>query len=190
MRLSKNDDIKYNLLEPEASGIITLTLYDRQYLKKGTKQREIAESIPDSELASLSVTLERPGDENRKTALIKCRILYGRIDLHTSAAMKTLLKKFRKYSKSIALVYGDDSYSSGTAIPSYNNSPYGKTGRYSKKPRHNTDAYINWKNRLESMTREIKTYIQYHPITLQAIGDIREYKTVAWNVDEPKNGNL
>lgn len=171
MRLSETDDIKSGIKKREILNHIEL--HDKDYITGNT----IVDKMGDELLTSnFSVLLVKYADGDDEYKNITCHITYYRHANCISQNLNRLIKKYKKYTKSVF------SESDKVETPStyyYNLRKNRAVGFY-----HQNTNTLSVGDRLgigNKFVAEMKNYIQYHPLFLQIGGDIEKYDVVSWD---------
>lgn len=158
MRLSETDNIKTNIEKRERVDYIEI--HDRDYIRDNPTLDRLKDKLGSR---SFDVTLYNALDSDY-TCII-CRISYYLHESCISQELKRFIKKYKKYKKAPLLVSRDTPQNPSSYY-------YKKMGVYMPNERKSEDFYAL----LDKVCRELKNYIQYHPLFLQVVGDVKEYE--------------
>lgn len=167
MRLSETDNIKANIEKRERVDYIEI--HDRDYIHNNPTLDKLKDEFGELGSRSFDVTLYNALDGD--VTCITCRIFYYLRENCVSQELKRFIKKYRKYKNaSNILLKHDDTQQSPSSYY------YKKKGVYMpKKPNSENVVVLQ-----DKVLRELKKYIQYHPVFIQVVGDIEKYEVGAF----------
>ena len=166
MKLSETDDIKAGIEKRERVDFIEI--HDRDYIRNNPTLDRLKDELGSR---SFDVTLYNALDSDY-TCII-CRISYYLHESCISQELKRFLKKYRNYKNANGLMRHDDTQNPNSYLSYLKSSTYHKKKwGYMPNNKKSDDIYTL----RDKVYRELKNYIQYHPLFLQVVGDVEEYE--------------